>query len=985
ALTTWTQRALPEPNRSLPIRMLVTSPRCLDQHPNTRHLRAEDIKAIADSTVAKLQALQKDPTFPHLGLVNEYLWFDETYGSHSSVASFHPTVSPVVADMHFLMLESFVQTGHLTQGLALFCRMYQQIESWCTKATAPLPPEAQTYFEDQLIHGLTKLFSLVATSRDLEWTMNLCQRWVEANQLGDITVNPAVVDWRKSPQVWSSVLGAVLSPSFALLPHRRTVTKAAYDILKTWHGTVTTQEHYIAYLLADLRYHGFANDADRVHAIWQCLETLDTSAQTQWYQEYIAALARVGNFNEATQMYHHWRDQFGPPQSIEPLIAILISHAEVQQLSTAMAFYQGELAHVPSPAMDAPALALWHNPKWLELSLNHAACYFNCLPASLHTFHLDRAPYEKPIEIDCSLSAFPAHLNMLVDELRATGYQLTVHDYNELVKSFMYCHHHQPLVVTYDQVFRWYQTMKARGVQPNLETYITLLWHAALSYHRALNEQQRALMTYRQFTRLQQSGLDYQTTRVYVPLLLSCLPLSRIRDLSLPYVLSAPLSKIDPRFYRYKAELDAMGIPLDEFTVAIYMWGLGISGDIRGMRSQWRGMGIFGIRRTERLYNIMLNCMARQNYLARYALAMLPLDMARESPAVTVTPALRLALLKCCITALDYQTATQLLKGIPLTPDADSTNLYTLYMKCCFMPDGQPEMGYKVLEQLRAISPKYHFIYYEAPFHHAITDPHLYQQATKLHHEYLRYHATQESLTPRFVEYLRTFGLVETLGLQLDPTTLPASSVDEFTFSSPSFAATTTSSNHISDAEVGSAESLDVATNAPTVQANRHGTTYIPFAFLRNEISLIVHQIKLHVVHREHGKIPAIITWLVSHIPRRSQIAFDTREELSILGQLLIEHTDDYNCWCAALRLMDMMVYRLKLPTQDVKATATLGAMLKTKFRRLPLNQVAQACHSIDPTSEYLFYFKKNLHNVLPRPRRMTLRSYENLTNHATP
>ncbi|KAJ1973337.1 hypothetical protein H4R34_005111 [Dimargaris verticillata] len=980
----WAQPIPPKSTRDLSIRTLATSPCCFDQHSNTSHLRAKDIKAIADSTVAKLQALQKDPTFPHLGLVNEYLWFDETYGSHASVASFHPTVSPVVADMHFLMLESFVQTGHLAQGLALFCRMYQQIESWCTEATAPLPLNARTHLESQLNYGLTKLFSLVATSRDLEWAMGVCQQWVDANQLGDITVNPAVVDWRKSPQVWSSVLGVALSPSFALLPHRRTVTKTAYDILKAWHSMVTTQEHYVAYLLADLRYHGYANDADRVHAIWQCLEALETPTRAQWYQEYIAALARVGNFNQATRVYHQWRDQFGPPLSIEPLVAILISHAEVQQLSTAMTLYQSEQAQVPNAASDAPALALWHSSKWLELSLHHAACYFNCLPASLHTFHLDRAPYEKPITNHCSLSEFPSHLNRLVGALRSTGYQLTVHDYNELVKSYMYCHHHQPLVVTYDHVMGWYQAMKNRDVQPNLETHITLLWHASLSYHRALNEQQRALMTFRQFNRLQQSGLDYKTTRVYVPLLLSCLPLSRIRDLSLPYVLSAPISKIDPRFYTYKAELDAMGIPLDEFAVAVYMWGLGVSGDIRGMRSQWRGMGIFGIRRTERLYSIMLNCMARQNYLARYALAMLPLDMTRESPAVTLTPALRLALLKCCITALDYQTATQLLQDVPLTPDADSTNLYTLYMKCCFMPDGQPEMGYKVLKQLRAMNPKYHFIYYEAPFHHAITDPHFHQQATKLHHEYLHYHATQESLTPRFVEYLHTFGLVKSLGLPLDPTAPPKSSVEEFTFTEEHSASHTINPDHTSDAAAVPTEALDEATTAPTVLASRHGTTYIPFAFLRNEISLIVHQVKLHVVHREYSKIPAIITWLVAHIPPRSQIAFNTREELSILGQLLVEHTDDFDCWCAALRLMDMLVYRLKLPAQDVKATAMLGAMLKTKFRRLPLDQVTKACQSIDPQSVYLFYFKQNLHYVLPKPRRMTLRSYENLTNHAT-
>ncbi|KAJ1656044.1 hypothetical protein IWQ61_004313 [Dispira simplex] len=962
------------------------------------HRTTDPTSQAAQQTLERMRTLVQDPVFPYVGLTDEFMAFINQHGEHPSVASYTPGMAPLLAGMYLVLLQGCVATRQYGQADKVYKQLYHHFTTWAIE-NPQLSDLQCRELGDYLVRGFVLLLRVLGQQRDRSLVLTTCEQLLIHNKIADMTLDERLVPWQEYGDAWTGLLGASLAPQFAVLPHRLNVTPLAYRILQAWHQQWTQRApdvnspDYEIYLLGDMRYHGFANDVDRVHEVWNMLThrqypTTDTPSSTV-YAEYITALARCGNFVEAERYYQEWIQTHGSPATLEPVCARAIYLAELREIGAAVALYeQGRKDYLADRPKDTVVWQLTKDPllhrtRFLFV-LYHAACYFDHLPRALLGFDVTRARYpELPFDDRYFLTILDA-LAQLKRDFQNEGGAFDVHDYNEYLISLSYCHQFLPQVLPYHKVTKVYDDMLAANVTPNLETYMILLNNASVSQHRILNERQRADATEVELRRLKGSGLDYATTRVFRPLLLSCIPIQRVADLTSNELLPAPLDQIDRRFYRYKDELEKRNVPLDDATLCVFLWGLAINGDMVALRQQWRGMSIFNVARNASTYFAMLSCLSRRAYWARYALTLVRLDMQRETPPVPITPPLRLALMKCCAYAQDYPTAKALLQDIPLDQSSDHMALYDLYLVCCFGKGGDADEGLRILARLQDQPGFWSFSRYQAVINYHLYLCQNYDAADLVLQETIKYWVEQFPCTPTFLEFLKSVGS-DRLQL-LDYTTVQREGPEATHITGRSPLPRHYFSSNVAPVQVNfhTAVSTSPKVDLDKVPKNRWGARWMPFPLYRVELSMITTQLTIYTLQERYQPVVESITWLVKVLPPNAQVSFVTRNELAQLGQRLAAIPNHPECWEAALRIMYLLNDRFKIPVSDNVELRMLGGLLKNTYRELPVDEVKTVCVNIDPHSNYLTHFVLNLQNVIPRKSYFNLRTFNELQREAT-
>ncbi|KAJ1912304.1 hypothetical protein IWQ60_009723 [Tieghemiomyces parasiticus] len=944
----------------------------------------------AEATLETMTNLTAQTDLPHFDLVNEFLAFINAHGDKPGILTYHPQVLPLLNAMYLRILSACRDAHQYDQAQKTYRQMYHHYASWrgdpVSTASAETDLKAIRHaISDPLVEGLDLILAILARSRDLASLGPICVRLAERGELEDLRLDPAVVHWVDHPATWTRLLGCVLGAQFSILPHRRRAAVYAYPILQAWHRHAQRAgAGNEALLLGDLRYHGYADDVDRVHEIWKMLKVGTNAPSTAATGEYVAALARCGNFRQAITVYERdWLPRTDRPSTLDPAAALAICFAEYGQLPTGLAIYESARATFPD---NAPAPGEYRSARRFQLALHHAACLdTSALPFSLWQFDVHRARFPFMSTPPRQLLALPDKLGRLQTELaKQEGYHFDVWDYNELITSLAYCQQLHPRVFPYADVLAIHSAMLRAGVTPNHATYRALLWHAALSQHAVLSETERsdrAAAIWQLVTGANPSG---DRSELYQPLLLAALPINRIRDLEAPYLLPIPFDRIDPRFYQYRTELDALGIPLDEKLLCIFFWGLAINGDNKALQQQWRGLSIFGVPRTLALYLTTLNCMTRVGYWAHYAISMIRPELAVEHPGGETLPVLRIALLKCCVVAGDHATAQSLIHNVPLDAMEDHIAMHDLYLACCLTSKVTGPEGLRRLEAYEAARIPWEYQRYERVFNYHLHAANDCDQAAKVLAAIIRFWTTTGPCTPMFYDFVRQFGPRGALQLDHTPESLPDQPPPHPQLPSDFFASSrgpTVSANAVVPGEDEGAHS---PANEPTAGKSalvpttvaRLGAVYTAFPFAKEEIPIICNQLALYAHQGNYTHFPTALTWLSRILPPMTQINFESRYALANLGQLLVGIPDHPACWEAALRIMNLLVFKLKIPVGQSVELRQLGGMLKERYRHLPRAEVERVVQGIDRRSEYLYMFCRNLDNVIPHRPPVTLRSF---------
>ncbi|KAJ1979680.1 hypothetical protein H4R33_005661 [Dimargaris cristalligena] len=923
----------------------------------------DQVVAAAHDTIQRMHTLAKDTDFPHLGLLNEFVTFFTKYSRYPGVECYHPATLPLLTEMYTLILRSCQDQGQYQQILKTLKQMYHHLASWVSHPDVALTEADRVALSDSLVQGLLPVLDFMADNRDFEMVSETCRSLVNNNQVGDTMLDPHIIRWTESPLVWAGLLNCTLSTHFAHLPYRRRAATLAYPILKKWHQIGPTEGEWL--WRHDIRYHGFANDVDRIHSLWETLPTTGLPVTSELTAEYISALARCGNYRQATAVYEDWQIRFGSPSTIEPAYAIALCHAEYQEIQLALRVYnQGLQAYQLGSTQGKGAPWLTHT-KRVHLQLHHAACIYDQVPASLAStaFNRARGP-QQPLNIQYMLT-LPDTLRQLQDSLQAEGYTFDVFDYHDLTVSLSFCHQVHPRVFPYTAVTTCYDQMVREKVKPNLDLFVALLWNSAVAQHYVLNETQRAARTAVEFEKLVASGLDYATARVYQPLLLSCIPISRVRDLELPQLVPIPFDKIDPRFYQYKADIEAQDIPLDDQTMVIFFYGLAINGDMVALRQQWRGLSIFAVPRNARVYLAILSCLSRRPYWARFALSIIQGDMSMENPPIELSPALRTALLKCCAMAGDLPAARNLLKDIELRLNTEVVAQYDLLLQCHMVTPANGPEGEALLARYKPLNVPWSYHRYASVFYYHLEGCRDYTRAREVLTTIIRYWLGQMGSTPAFHTFLRLFGPPGLLELEYTSETVPERTTDQPPVLPQQFFSTSQENP------------LPATTLVPEPVITRSGAEFMAFPFHRHELYLICDLLTLYARELEHTHILEAVIWLCNQLPAGSQINFESRSKMSKLGQLLASGSDHEPNWEAALRLLDLIADKLKLPIADNNDLKYLNGKLKERYRKIGHSGTKAIVKQINPNSTFLDFFQRNLDIIIPTKPHFNLRAFQ--------